>query len=206
MSRLTSNNRIELDRDPASGTWMLTRGSFQLTSRLNSWLGLRGRYEIRQPYSMYRSFAVISYRRDQVSAGASLQFPGGTVSGDVVLNYSYRFDGGRERDGQSVRLYAGKALSRSFQINATGSYWTSTNGNSSLLTLGATRSMGRIHLRTNYQFGRSTRFDTDQVTHMLSAGLAASLSRRIRTITDVRVQGGSSIFSVAFNTTLTVSL
>jgi hypothetical protein len=206
LSGIASNNRIELDRDPESGNWVVTRGSAQLSGRINRWVSVRGRYEIRQPYSMYRPFAVISYRRDQITTGATIQFQRSSLGADVVWNYSYRPGESRAVDGTSFRLYAGASLSPTLRFTAAGNYWTSTNGNSSLFNFGASRSFARVFTRLNYQYSRSTRFATNVASHVVSAGLSAPLSRRIRSTADVRFQGGSNLTSVAFNVNFTLAL
>jgi hypothetical protein len=64
-------NRLLLDRDPESGSWIPSRYQARAGIPVSSSLRLTARYSMRQPYGYWRTTDIFSDRRDQISAGIS---------------------------------------------------------------------------------------------------------------------------------------
>ena len=101
-SALSSHSRLEVDRDPESGAWVVTRLSGRVSASIVNSLEAHGRYDVGRPYSMYRAFDVISYRRDRMTVGLGYRASFMFLSTDLVWNYAYDVDDTRKLDGRSV--------------------------------------------------------------------------------------------------------
>ncbi len=205
-STINAYNRVEVDRDPETGHFVFTRLSGRLSSAITSALEVHGRYDVRQPYSIYRSIQVISYRRDQINTGLSYRFGRAALSTDFVWNYAYDLGIGRSLDGRSLTGSASLSRSRGVGMFASGSYWWSEFGASMYGSFSLSRSMGKVSTRLSYQVSGSTRFDTNLTTHALSAQAAVPIGSRIRSTSKFRVQFGEFVTSTAFETNVSIRL
>jgi len=205
-SRMNAYNRVEVDRDPETGRFVFTSLSGRLSSAVTSALEIHGRYDIRQPYSIYRSIDVISYRRDQVNTGFSYRMGRVALSTDFVWNYAYDLGDRRSLDGRSLTGSASLSRSRGVGLFASGSYWWSDFGASMYGSFSLSRSIGTVSTRLSYQVSGSTRFDTNLTTHALSAQAALPIGSRIRSTSKFRVQFGEFVTSTAFETNVSIRL
>jgi hypothetical protein len=205
-NRLSSSNRMEVDRDPQSGHLVFTRVSGRVTSALTNAVEVHGRYDLRQPYSIYRSVDVISYRRDQINAGLGYRSVFVSLAADFVWNYAYDGDNGRQLDGRSITGSASFRRIAGVGLSGSGSYWWSDFGASMFTTVGMSRSFGRVSSRLYYQVSGSSRFETNLTTHSIAAQAGFPLTNRIRSTSKIRLQTGDYATSTTFETSLSVRL
>ncbi|MGA7304088.1 MAG: hypothetical protein WBW88_04410, partial [Rhodothermales bacterium] len=203
---LGAYNRFELDRDPQSGHWVITRLSSRLSSALTNSLEIHGRFDMRQPYSIYRSFDVISYRRDQINTGLGYRSRFLYFAADLVWNYAYDSSEGRQLDGRSVTGTAALSRVRGVGLTTSGSYWWSDFGASMFGTVSLSRSFGRVSTRMYYQISGSSRFETNLTTHSIAAQAAFPLGARFRSTSKIRYQTGDYVSSTAFETSISIRL
>jgi hypothetical protein len=205
-SGLSLFNRVDIDRDPHSGRWMFTRLSMRFLQALRWGLQIHGRYDVRQPYSIYRSVNVISYRRDQINAGLGYRGRRLTLSADMVWNFAYEAGDVRVLDGRSMTAAASLSRLAGMGFFTSGSYWWSELGSSTYGSVSVSRSFGRISSRLYYQVSASSRFDTNLTTHSVALQAAVPLSSRIRSTSKLRLQTGRYARSTSFETSVSVRL
>jgi len=205
-SHFGTYSRFELDRDPQSGRWVITRLSGRLSSTLTNSMEIHGRYDLRQPYSIYRSFDVISYRRDQINAGLGYRGRSLYLSADFVWNYAYDAGDRRQLDGRSITGSASLPRLRGVGITTSGSYWWSDLGSSMYGMVSLSRSFGKVSGRVYYQMSGSSRFETNLTTHSVATQVAFPLGPRLRSTSRIRFQKGDYVSSTAFETRLSIRL
>lgn len=197
-------NDLQLDRNPETGDWIPSRFSVRGSVAPHRRLRLYSRFTIRQPYSIWRIQRIISYRRDQASAGLSWQIAQVTVGGDVSLNYVDDGLGGRVEDGRTFSGYLQMPKTPLLQLgfSATASYWSDDVGSTFFLNAGTTRAFGRARTRLHYQFYRTATLGDPLLTHAVSFQAVVPLAHRFFTSSQVRLQQSSTLRSVALYTSL----
>lgn len=191
---------IQVDRDPLEGNWVASQFYVRSNVRLAQRLHLRGRYQVRRPYSIWRIARVIADRRDQASAGVTWQIARATLGGDLSLN--------RSEGTTTSRTWSGYIQHPDLGIgglggNAMVSYWDADRGTSLFINTGVTHRYQKLRTRVQYQFARTTTLSrAPLVTHAASVQVVVPLRRRLQSSTQVRVQQGASLRNVALNTSL----
>lgn len=195
----TFRNDVQVDRDPEQGGWVVSRFTVRGAAVPHPALSLHARYQLRRPYSIWRVVRVVSYRRDQATAGAVLRLDALTLGADAAFNFAEDDDGALTNDGRTLsgylhapRTVAGLALS----VNA--SRWQDGDGSSLFVTTGLARDLGPARARVQYQFYRTEVRATPFVTHAASVYAAVPLGRRISASGQVRLQQGRTLRSAAF--------
>lgn len=203
---ITLRNDVQLDRDPLSGSWVASRLTVRGVWVPATGVTMHGRYRIRQPYSIYRTQAILSFRRDQVGAGASLQLGPAFIGGDAAFNYVEDVQTGRKRDGQTVSGYVQVPRTGVWDLglSTNGSHWSDDDGSSFFLTTGLTRAFGTARLRLHYQFYRTATANlTDPlVTNAVALHTTLPLGHGLYTSSQVRFQQSSTLSSASLYTSL----
>lgn len=201
---LSLRNDVQVDRDPLSSGWIASR----ITVR-GAWvpapgIALHGRYRVRQPYSIYRTQSILSFRRDQMGAGTSLRLGPVVFGGDAAVNFVEDDLHGRERDGQTVSGYLQVprtgVLDLGFSSNS--SYWSDDDGSSFFLTTGLSRDFGDARLRMQYQFYRTatTNLPDPLVTNTVALHATLPLGGGLYTSSQIRLQQSSTLSSASLYT------
>ncbi|NBC18533.1 MAG: hypothetical protein GVY18_14600 [Bacteroidetes bacterium] len=187
---------LQLDRDPLEGGWVASRFYVRGTVMPTRALHLRGRYEVRQSYSIWRTTRVISPRRDRASGGFSLRLLGGSLGGDLSVNLD---------DDATSRTWSGFVQHPDLGVwglglSANMSYWDADRGTSFFLNTGVSRRAGALRMRVSYQYSRTSVLTRDPlVTHAGTLRLVLPVGRRFFTSTQLRVQQGETLRSLSGN-------
>jgi hypothetical protein len=188
-------NDLQVDRDPETSRWVVTRLNANTSIPLARGLELHGRLSVFQPYAFWQATNLISYRRDQGDVGLFLFGPGGSVGIDFTAN---RFAAGDSTPRQMSYTY-----SASFNLlrtpvlgldwSASGSYWTQTGSKSLYATAGLGRSFGRVQTRASYQLYRSQNVTLTSVSHSVEGSLSVPLAQSLYATIQGRIQRGGNL-------------
>ncbi len=201
---LSLRHDLQLDRDPETGQWIASRFNLRGAAAPHRRLLLTARYTVRQPYSIYRTQRVVSYRRDQAGAGASLQLDGLSLGADVAFNFVEDAVRGRVADGRTLGGYVQVprtgVLDLGFSANA--SYWSADKGTSFFLNTGVSRDLGAVRARLQYQFYRTATLAEPLLTHGVALHASAPLGRGFYGSAQARLQQGTTLRSFTLYTSL----
>lgn len=193
---------LQVDRDPEAGAWTVSRFVVRGVAVPGPRLSLHARYRLRRPYSIWRVTRIISYRRDQATAGAALRLDGLTLGADVALNFAEDLDGTMTDDGRTLSGYVQvpRLGTTGLGLSATASRWQDDDGASLFLNTGLTRSLGRARTRLQYQFYRTDvqALPTALMTHAVSAYASMPLGRGLSGSGQLRLQQGGTLRSASF--------
>ena len=203
---LSLRNDVQVDRDPLSSEWIASRITVRGAWVPVAGITLHGRYRVRQPYSIYRTQSILSFRRDQIGAGTSLHLGPAILGGDVAVNYIEDDLNGRERDGQAVSGYLQVPRTGMLDLgfSSNSSYWSDDDGSSFFLTTGLTRTFGDARLRFQYQFYRTATANLPDplVTNSFALHATLPLGGGLYTSSQVRLQQSSTLSSASLYTSL----
>ena len=157
----------QIDRDPTSGRWvvsdLLVQGGLPLVGPLR----LRGSWSRRSPFYFWQTAAPVSYRRDDVGGGFSLDLPGGSIGGDATLH---------QADGDSAwtRSYAGSLRVHSIAgsrlgLHGLASFWDDRLLRMVNVSAGVNRSWGRGFGRLGYRMIDSRNAWFELLSHQAEA-------------------------------------
>ena len=178
--------RIQADRAPETGEWLVSRLELFAAAPLAAGLHVNGRYTLVRPESFPDAPGLPAERRERASAG--LLLVGGAGSASV--------DGGvvRTQAGGTGRSFAASFLlprtpAFGLGFGASASYWSEGSVTSYHIAPSVTRELGASHLRGAFQVYGSegaledvTYYGTEvSVTFPLRRGAAGSLGARHRT-------------------------
>lgn len=196
-------SRLQIDRDPASDAWRASR--FQLFGAvpLGNRVLLRARYDLRQPYQLFRAEQVMGPRRDRVSAGLTLRALRGTLSGDLTTNHS-------ARDGRS---YTYSSFSQFPSIGFLGlgmqgsvSYWTGTDRHVLNVSPGLSRSFGGWYAQLRYRYDSSRFGAVTTARHGVEGAVTIPVSRRVQSSVRLGAQQGGRLIQYRLFTHLWIRL
>lgn len=166
---------LQLDRNPTTTHWVVTRFLGRVSSRLGqggtAYLG----YTILQPYVDWTVVNVIPYRRNQVNAGVGLWSAGGSINADVSSSqqeglpsqWAYTASGSwRAR----TRAAAGAGLSTT--------YWTDHASSGFLFAPSVFRRVGAADMDFVYQYYLSEAAGSRSVSHGFELGARLPLAPR----------------------------
>jgi len=180
---------VQVDRNSQTDKWTVTRlyasGSVPIAGRLS----LHARYAMDEPLLMLDTINLLSFKRQQGSAGVGYWAPGGSFNLDVRAN---RVD---DRDptytiSSSFSLSETRVLGLGF--NGAGSYWTFEGAKAVNLVGGISRRFGRVQTRASYQLYRTESTINTLSTHNVDFGLMFPLARRLYSTIQARVQRGEN--------------
>jgi len=195
VQRFRLSNDIQVDRDPETSKWVVTRFNATASVPLARGLEVHGRLSRFQPYAFWQTTNLISYRRDQGNVGLFLFGSGGSVGLDVTAN---RFAASDTTAGEMSYTYSASfSLLRTpilgLDWSASGSYWTQTGSKSLYATAGLGRAFGRVQSRAGYQLYRSQSPTLTSVSHSVDAGLSFPLAGGLYATLQGRVQRGGNL-------------
>jgi hypothetical protein len=191
--RLTDD--IQVDRDPETSKWVVTRFNATASIPLARGLEVHGRLSRFQPYAFWQTTNLISFKRDQGNVGVFYFGSGGSIGLDVTANRFAQSDS--TSNEMSYTYSASFSLLRTpifgLDWSASGSYWTQTGSKSLYATAGLARTFGRVQSRASYQLFRSESVTLTSVSHSVDAGLSFPLARSLYATLQGRVQRGASL-------------
>jgi hypothetical protein len=194
VGRFRLGNDLQVDRNPDSNRWVLSRLNANASIPLAPGLEVHGRISMYQPYLIWLPTDFMPFRRDQANVGLFLFGRTGSAGADFTVS---RLEG-----GVNSYTYSGSAsLLRTplfgLDWSFSGSYWTQPGFNALYATAGIARYIGRTMARASYQLYRSGDTNLTSVNHMLDAGftfplagtLSASIQGRFQRGTNLRTTG-----------------
>ncbi|MDH3457592.1 MAG: hypothetical protein OER90_12210, partial [Gemmatimonadota bacterium] len=183
------SHNLQVDRDRATGKWVMTQLLARTAIPLGRRVNLRARYALRQPYSITLPDNLISTRRDQGSVGLWFWLGSGSLGADVTANYV-------REEGRSW-TYAGSFSFPNTALLGLGfsssiSYWVLDEKKAVYVSGGLSRTFGRVHTRASYY-----RYQTDGLTTVLThtgeLSLTFPLTRRLYSSLQGRIQRGENL-------------
>lgn len=190
---------LQVDRDPATGSWVVSRLLLRGTVPLLDGVQAHARYSLRQPYSLWRTDRVFADRRDELGGGLYLCLGPATVTTDVRAS---RWAGGRDSysGSASLRLPQTRLLDLGFAASA--SYWTSDDRRALHLAPGLSRSFGAVRTRLAYRYYRTVSPFRTLTTHAADLSVSVPLGDRLRASMHARSRYGGQLSSYSLFTTL----
>lgn len=173
--RFRLRNVVQVDRNPATASWIVTRLQVRAAVPLPGPLSLVGRYHMRRPYLLTRSGDPIAYRRDQATAEVNLRLGDGSLGIHATTNLYEQGNGARTYGAflSLPRLLGGVGL------NGSASYWTRGATTARFLSGGLSRSVRRVQARLRYTWYQSDAATRTLQTHTLSASLNFPVKGRV---------------------------
>lgn len=163
VSGLNVAHTVQVDRDPGSNRWVISDLLTQIRLPVGGPLSARGTWSRRSPFYFWRTSAPISYRRDDIGGGLSVDFAGASISGDAFFH---------QADGDSAwsRSYAGTFRLASLAGSKVGLHGSGSYSDDALLSMlslatGVDRSWGRSFGRLGYRLVDSSNAWFDLVSH-----------------------------------------
>ena len=185
--RLSFSHNLQVDRNPASGNWNVTRLLSRLTLPVGSSLTLHGGYSIQQPYRLGTMFGAIPFRRDRATAGFDVRLPGASIGADVSKGHQEGLDDTWSYSGSVYRSPRGQ---HGVGIGLTGTRWTETGSNGVLLAPSLDRQFGHFTVRGGYQYSRTEFGSLVLTTHAADLGGTVPLGGRTGLTLRARWQSG----------------
>jgi len=191
--RIRLSQELQVDRDPTSQAWEITRFYLQSSVRVSKTVDLRASVSRRRPYRLWDSVSVISYARDRVSGGLNVRAGRATVGVDVAAN---RDENGQIGPSYSAHLF----IPRVGPVALTGSasYWKGVDYKVVSLAPGVAFTRGRTRIDAGYRYNQSDYGARGFLTHSIVAGLSVGLSRGLRYNIRTSTQWGSGVHSNRF--------
>jgi hypothetical protein len=190
---------LQLDRDPVSGDWSVTRlvvrGAVPLARRLE----LTGRYGLWRPYYQWRTEDLMPFRRDQAGGGIAYAGPGGSLAVEATAN---RFDGG------GLTLAYGSSFSvrrtRVFGLGVSGaaSYWDGQGATALQWSVGLSRALGAAHGSATFQQYRTEAGSSVLLTRAVDVTLLLPVTRRVQASLRGGTRWSESLVAHAFSVSL----
>jgi hypothetical protein len=193
--RFRLSNDAQIDHDPETNTWVVTRFNATASIPLAPGLEIHGRVSRFQPYAFWQTTNLISYRRDQGNVGLFYFGSGGSIGLDVTANRFAASDSTARE--MSYTYSASFSLLRTpilgLDWSASGSYWTQAGSHSLYATAGLGRTWGRVQSRASYQLYRSQSTTLTSVSHSADAGLSFPLAGSVYATLQGRIQRGGNL-------------
>ncbi|MDH4045787.1 MAG: hypothetical protein OEW06_15155, partial [Gemmatimonadota bacterium] len=192
VSRLRLGSDLQVDRNPETDQWVITRLNATASIPMVTGLELRGRISMFQPYQFWRTTNLISFRRDQGSVGLFFWRPQGSLSVD--------FTAARLEGGETSYTYAGTfSLLRTpvfgLDFSASASYWTQGAFTALYGTGGIARGFGPVMTRASYQLYRAGDDAFRSLSHTGDLSLSIPLARSVYATLQGRIQRGDNLWT-----------
>jgi len=188
---------LEVDRDPLSGSWklsrLLVRGSVQLVRGLD----LRAGVAREQPWIPGLTGSPFGYRRDRANAGLAYHGPGGYLAVDASMG----------RDVSGERTWGGTgifSLSRlpgmpRVGLSASVARWSGAYGTSETAAPTLSFDLAPARLRLGYRISRNDYLRDRLTTHAGEAALDLPFASEFRLSARARMQFGGYLSSQSFD-------
>lgn len=192
VQRLRLGSSLQVDRNPVTSTWEITRLHATASVPVVPRLELRGRLSIYQPYQRWQTADPFPFRRDQAGGGLYFWGPRGSISADVT---AARIEG-----GETSLTYAGAfsvlrtpIFGLDWSVSAT--YWDQDAFTALYGTTGIAREFGRVMARASYQLYRAGDTSFRSVSHTGDLALSLPLARGVYATLQGRVQRGDNLWT-----------
>ncbi len=194
---LSLSHDLEVDRDPISGSWkvsrLLVRGSVDLTSELE----MRAGVAREEPWIPGLSGSPFGYRRDRANVGLAYHGPTGFASVDASMG----------KDAGGSRTWGGTGV---FSVNrlpglegvgllASVSRWSGAYGTSESATPMLAFDLNSVRLRAGYRISRNDYLGDPIVTHAVEGSVDLPFGEGFRLNSRARVQFGGYLSSQSFD-------
>jgi hypothetical protein len=192
VQRLRLGSNLQVDRNPETDTWVITRLNATASIPLVTGLELRGRISMFQPYQFWQTANLISFRRDQGNLGLFFWRPRGSVSVDVT---AARLEGGETSYTYSGAFSLLRTPVLGLDFSASGSYWTQGTFTALYGTGGIARSFGGVMTRASYQLYRTGNDAFRSISHTGDLSLSIPLARSVYATIQGRIQRGDNLWT-----------
>lgn len=192
VSRLRVGSDLQVDRNPETDQWVITRLNATASIPLVTGLELRGRISMFQPYQFWQTTNLISFRRDQGNAGLFFWRPGGSLSLDVT---AARLEGGETSYTYSGAFSLLRTPIFGLDWSASASYWMQDTFTALYGTGGIARSFGGVMTRASYQLYRAGDDAFRSVSHTGDLALSIPVTRSTFATLQGRVQRGDNLWT-----------
>jgi hypothetical protein len=190
VSRLRLGSDLQVDHDPETDAWVVTRLNATASVPLVGGLDLRGRVSMFQPYQFWRTADFISFRRDQGNVGLFFWRPGGSLSLDLG---AARLEGGETSYTYSGAFSLPRTPVFGLDWSASATYWSLDSSSTLYGTAGIGRAFGRVMTRASYQLYRADAADFRSTSHTGDLALSFPLARHTYATLQGRVQRGDNL-------------
>ena len=180
---------LQVNRDPESQQWMVTRFQTSANIPVTRAFRLTGRYMIRRPYYVWRTQSFMSARRDRITAGANLTIGQG-VTGVTVTSNTY--EGQDPYTTYSAFLNLRRTALAGIGFSSSVSYWTRDQSKAGSANVGLSKLAGPVLMRGRYRFYRTSLNDLTLTTHSVDSALEFRLPERITLSVQVQFQFGDT--------------
>ncbi|MEJ2216631.1 MAG: hypothetical protein P8099_08445 [Gemmatimonadota bacterium] len=191
------NDELQVDRDPGSGGWRVTRLRLRGSLQLASWLNLHGGVGRLEPWLPGLPGSPFGFRSDRADAGLDVQAPGGFAA----------LDGFVGRDGSGSRTWGATgtfALNRlpglaGVGASASVSRWSGAYGTTLSAAPSLSINLAPAWLRLGYRLSRADYLGRSTVSHAVDGSLDFPFAAGFRGSARLRVQLGGFLTSQSFN-------
>jgi len=190
VGRVRLSNDLQVDRNPESARWVLSRLNANASIPVAPGLEVHGRISMFQPYQIWLTSNVMPFRRDQANVGLFLFGRAGSAGADVTVS---RLEGGTKSYTYSAAVSVLRTPIFGLDWSASASYWTQTSFKTLFATAGVSRSLGRALARASYQLYRSNDVSVTSVSHELDAGFSFPLAGTLSATLQGRIQRGGNL-------------
>ena len=167
MGELSLAHTVQVDRDPTTDGWVISDLLAETTVPLGGSLQIHGTLSRRSPFYYWQATGPVSYRRDDVGAGVSVDLTGAFVSASTFWHQA-------DADSTWHRSYQGSIRvprlgGSAFGAHGSASYWSDTLLRTLNAGAGVDRSWGRAFTRLGYRLIDSQSAWFEQRSHQAEA-------------------------------------
>ena len=190
--RLRLGSTLQVDRNPATSTWEITRLNATASVPIVEGFELRGRLSVYQPYQLWQATNPFPFRRNQGSVGLFFWRPRGSMSADVT---AARLEGGATSYTYTGAFSLLRTPVFGLDWSASATYWTQDAFTALYGTAGIGRELGRVMARASYQLYRAGDTDFRSLSHTGDLALSIPLARSVYATLQGRVQRGDNLWT-----------
>ncbi|NNE33695.1 MAG: hypothetical protein HKN13_00560 [Rhodothermales bacterium] len=197
--RIRLSQDLQVNRDPESSSWMVTRFQTSASVPLLGRLKVTGRYLMRRPYYVWRTQNFMSSRRDRYTAGANLRVRNGITGVNVTTN---SYEGRDPYTTYSAFLNLTRTAIGGMGFTSSASMWNRNDNGAFSANVGLSKAVGRLFLRGRYRYYRTSLTETTLTTHSVHSSVDFRLPERINLAVQVQVQFGDTFQNTSIFTGL----
>ncbi len=191
---LSLNGDLQLDRDPISNGWIVTRMKSRGFVRLSGNTSVQVRYSIRQPYAYWRTERIISYRRDQASVGITYSDDGARLGLSVTDN---SIDSETSSQTYSLNFALPALPFIQADLSGTASYWERSGNETTYGSLSLSREVRGARLALLYSLYRASLYSQILTSHTAGLSLQVPLTPKMHASLQGRTQFGNELTSTS---------
>lgn len=183
---------LQVDEDPASNGWRLSRLRLRGTAPLADGFQVHGSLAVRRPYLRWSPAQIFGTRRDEVSLGVSRWGARFFATAELTLD---RYEVGGDGQTYSASLGVPSGAANGWGMSVAGNYWTQRGLSGFFASPSVTRQFGVVHVRAGYQFLQSQGLALDLVTHGADVSLSFPVGPLLLANVRARAQVGDTYTS-----------